>query len=894
MAQDKIDSIVDRGAIQGEISFLESKIKEAVAAIQAAKQQNIALKVDTKSMSDYTKNVSLLNTSLQNVQKSVDGVTQATKAATSATSQQNNTLTQNIELRRRMQNSLNSHLKDEKEDLALLKAGTITRAEYNKRLTEGQIRIEQYKTKIQQLNKEIKEEIKNQGAAGSAYKEFAKQVRLAQEQAQNYAVALGKTHPQTIAATKNAKELSDELKGIDASVGIAARNVGNYGSAFSRFGKTINGILTPFRTLANILPGIGISGIFLAIFTGITSVAKAALNMGSAFNRTEAEAKAFTKALDEVKQATISASAPDITKLELYRDIITDTTRSTQERTQALNAYNKIADEANQLDVSQLNNINLINDKIAEQINLIEKRALSRAAESILADRAEKLLLAKETARASAEKSFDADVQAGQIAIAEAYDVRTKRFIKNSEEALRWEKERIVNGRIARDEAVRNAQIEFDQSKKALYGLIQQEGFAAEEIKKTKEKKAKEGRDLDEANRQAAFEILKSDLELQKELLLSRAQDDRFSYTQRAAALVQFGLVQRGLIEAQAQFELGTAKLTAKEREKIENDKANSIIRANEDLRDRLKKVLEGAFEVDTSKLGDQVKGITGAYAKIFNDLKKQTEEAGKRLIENQKKIRDAAFALAKEVAGLFIDIFQNDIERQKNEVQDQIDLLEEQKQKQIEAENSRVQTVQERADAIAVIEARAATQKAQLELRQRKLDEAKARWDRANTIANIIQQTALAVVKALPNVPLSILVGALGAVQLVRALAAPIPRYADGTDYHKGGLAVVGDGGKSEGVRLPDGTVYKTASTPTLVDLPTGSQVFPDFNTMTKAPVFSVSTDTTTQAIKSMEKNTIRAIKNIPQPIIRAEKAWTSAMRKGSSYRINYLNKHL
>jgi hypothetical protein len=92
---------------------------------------------------------------------------------------------------------------------------------------------------------------------------------------------------------------------------------------------------------------------------------------------------------------------------------------------------------------------------------------------------------------------------------------------------------------------------------------------------------------------------------------------------------------------------------------------------------------------------------------------------------------------------------------------------------------------------------------------------------------------TALAVTKSLPNIVLAALVGAMGAVQLATIIAQPIPKYAKGTKSHKGGLAIVGDGGKREGV-ITDKGMWVTPDVPTLVDLPKGTVVIPDITKYT------------------------------------------------------------
>jgi len=60
------------------------------------------------------------------------------------------------------------------------------------------------------------------------------------------------------------------------------------------------------------------------------------------------------------------------------------------------------------------------------------------------------------------------------------------------------------------------------------------------------------------------------------------------------------------------------------------------------------------------------------------------------------------------------------------------------------------------------------------------------------------------------------------------------IPHYAQGTGFHPGGLAVVGDGGGPELIRTPDGQVGLSPATSTLVYLPRGTEVLPHEKTKT------------------------------------------------------------
>ncbi|WP_303012573.1 phage tail tape measure protein [uncultured Bacteroides sp.] len=119
----------------------------------------------------------------------------------------------------------------------------------------------------------------------------------------------------------------------------------------------------------------------------------------------------------------------------------------------------------------------------------------------------------------------------------------------------------------------------------------------------------------------------------------------------------------------------------------------------------------------------------------------------------------------------------------------------------------------------------------AELEKQKQEMARKQAIWEKATSIAQAGIATALAITEALPNIPLSIVIGALGAIQVATILATPIPSYAEGTKDsagHRGGTALVGDGGKHE-VIMYSGKAWITPDTPTLVDIPKGAQVFPD-----------------------------------------------------------------
>lgn len=95
--------------------------------------------------------------------------------------------------------------------------------------------------------------------------------------------------------------------------------------------------------------------------------------------------------------------------------------------------------------------------------------------------------------------------------------------------------------------------------------------------------------------------------------------------------------------------------------------------------------------------------------------------------------------------------------------------------------------------------------------------------------IFNIVIDTAQAVIQALPNIPLSIAIGVLGAAQLALVASQKIPQYFDGTDNHIGGLMLVNDGAGAnfqEKVILPNGKEIIPEGRNVLMNAPKGTKV--------------------------------------------------------------------
>lgn len=172
----------------------------------------------------------------------------------------------------------------------------------------------------------------------------------------------------------------------------------------------------------------------------------------------------------------------------------------------------------------------------------------------------------------------------------------------------------------------------------------------------------------------------------------------------------------------------------------------------------------------------------------------------------------------------------------EKARIEEEIANIEKRRDAELAAIEASGLSQQDKADKIKILEAKTQAQKEQQERRLRQLESDRARFERATTIQRIIADTAAAVVAALGakpysplNIALAATVGALGAAQLARVIATPLPRFAEGTDDAPGGLSWVGDGGKKEMVREPGGKTWLTPSVPTVMNVPKHSIVYPD-----------------------------------------------------------------
>lgn len=246
-------------------------------------------------------------------------------------------------------------------------------------------------------------------------------------------------------------------------------------------------------------------------------------------------------------------------------------------------------------------------------------------------------------------------------------------------------------------------------------------------------------------------------------------------------------------------------------------------------------------FKSGLSEMNDAARDTLGETAGIFeglSDIMVGVAEKGKLTFKGTAEdvIKSFGYLLKSVekivfgITSLMTDIYDARIENVEKE-QEANDEAYDKEIERIEAleENGAISTEEAEARKRAA-EDKTAAKNAELEKKKAALQEKQAKWDKANSIVQAGIATALAVTKALPNLVLAALVGAMGAAQVALIAAQPIPKYAKGTKDHPGGLAIVGDGGKKEGIVTNNG-LFITPDKPTLVDLPAHAQVIPDLS---------------------------------------------------------------
>ena len=376
-----------------------------------------------------------------------------------------------------------------------------------------------------------------------------------------------------------------------------------------------------------------------------------------------------------------------------------------------------------------------------------------------------------------------------------------------------------------------------------------------------------------------AQDILKTQFEINKLRLQQAAdfdkqvfEDETRTFDDRINALREFTFKQMALVELERNFELQSEELKLKgiidSLEEQKKEKGANIKELNDqEAKEReasAKRIelieLNGAndllkvgtdFNRESRRLKDERQNIRDEERKQIEDYNEWTLNEEKRLrkllIEaNEKADKEASDAQEKAIADrkektkqLYSEVLETisffltaSIDKEIAALDTKKRLLDEETQRRINQINMLGLAETDRIKQVAIVEKQADFEKRQIEARQRKLAVERAKYEKAANIASIIGNTAAAVVKALKDAPypyniaLAAIIGATGALQLARAIAAPLPQYRTGTSSAKKGLALVSEEGSE--LMKKNGQLFLTPSTPTLMEMAGGEQITP------------------------------------------------------------------
>lgn len=253
---------------------------------------------------------------------------------------------------------------------------------------------------------------------------------------------------------------------------------------------------------------------------------------------------------------------------------------------------------------------------------------------------------------------------------------------------------------------------------------------------------------------------------------------------------------------------------------------------------DQLQAIIDVARDkkIGTSKYEKEIADLRRQLAKSTADYEIEQQD---RVTEQIKDAAEQRKEINKSIASASIELFNTLFERQIANADFEIKQLNEEKDRELKQLDQTVLNTEEKNKRKFAIEQRFAEQEKVLQKQRQDAEIKQAKFQKASAVLNIATSTAMGIARAFADFPFFIAapiatsIGALGAIQLATALAQPLPRYYTGTDSSIGGLAHVGERGK-EIVVEPDGNVWMTPSTDTVMNLKKGSQIFN--NTETKA----------------------------------------------------------
>lgn len=912
--QGLVNESFDLPAIQAQQQAAIRAVREYVEEVKKANTVSVGLKqtTSTKATADGLRDLEAVQNKLiassVNLAKQLNGSYANFKKG----------ITVSVAARKALQDQI-------KEETLLQK-----KIQETEKARQSQLKTEQENLKVKKqlqaiadkTEKQLEREKKNAEKLNNEYEQLKKQYADASNESLRLGAALFKqangneelfdqlikTDKAYQDSVKNAQNYNNALDKLEINIGKAQRRVGQY----ERAQFSLQQILREFPSLA-----ISPQTFFLAISNNIPMLADDFKKLAASVDESTGKSLGARGAFKQLAQSIFSpqtAILAVVSALTLFGDKMIDAVarlftgkKSFEDITREVNNFNQVIEESKRRvedlnsEVSFLKQLSDINIKVRfdeDQGAILALQGDAVTTREVIGElRKEEELLVQNSRRAFDFLLKNGSTRVTQL-VGEFGDLSKVPADLISE--LNKSDKALVESSLNADRAVTEIRkgIETeDRNLRIIYARQreerkQQERDAAQDAKDKAKEDADRLKDELEKRRRAIYEYQKLVVEGDASFFKDRADNEDEDFTIRLKATQAYYDKLFQLAELEREFEISAQDITAEEKLAAEQKYINRIEELVMDASKARNKILSDEYaeqarlqkEAEEKRLEDLKERqkreleLRKELQKSIEDIEKQTYDRLKKEIEDKKKdIKQLTTELSGEIKNALSSILASTFEKEKNQIQEQIDLINERRQAEIEAATASIQNQQERAAKIAEINARADAEEKRLEREKRKRDVERAKLEKALNIAKIIQETAVAVIGFLAkgNTAGAFLAGAIGAAQLAAAIATVIPAYKHGTpaEGHPGGPAIVGDGGKSEMAVTPDGRIYKTSDRPQLVDLPRGTKVFPDFEKEARRrgaamlnPVQNVNVFETEAIEKGLDKLGNRVVKAIKE----------------------------
>jgi hypothetical protein len=708
-------------------------------------------------------------------------------------------------------------------------------------------------------NQQLREEAKAVLNASDAYKRLESEYQNAAREAKNLGAELGTNSKQFQDAANKANLLHEKLKTIDAGMGVHTRNVGNYASATNSLSQVLREMpaftysaQTGILALSNNLPILadqfkavkdqtGSTGAALKVFAGsllsFPNILTVAIGLITVFWKDiENLFFATEKANDTIISLTesIKSQAKEITTLEKLYAAATDVALSMSERKKAVDELQRIYPDyfANLKDEEILaNNAKDAYDRLTQSLKdkafeTIKTQRLEKLTEDLVKLQERLNFLTGSTDKNTFNYSKESAFELQQLIDLKQKEIDMTLKSMNANKAQHYDEIFFI------DEKSRKEYLALQKKQKnetASTGAGRTGGGRGgrNAVAITAQKNI-----IDEQKRQ---------FENEKNLLEQQLNDQTISYTNYYLKLddlaTKYRQNRKGLkdkeLDDEIAFNTKLSEIQAESHKKILELLANESFEAAK----------AGAGKVNNSKktekdITDNIGKHTNIRLEFWRSLFEYVAKKQEEKKENQLKTLEQINGITSDFTAATANIF--DIQHAKEMAQ--IDEKEKANQAYYDEEEERIKiqftNKAQRERELAKLEAERAAQEKAIERERIRANIRRAQQQKSLDIANIITTTSLAVMGALSRVktdgPTAYIqaaaIGIKGASEIAKAIATPIPEYKEGTgpEGHKGGLAVIGDGGVPEYVEEPGKKGYWSKPFAHIVDLPAKTKVTP------------------------------------------------------------------